>query len=220
DGMVYPFTVCGARNAETKNEWRKPECGRESLMAWSLKRLFRPSDRTLAAQQLYNAAVTQARSVSFFSQLMVPDTVIGRFDMISLHVFFIAHRFVKEPTAQALSESFCAAFFTDLDRNMREMGVGDLSVGKKVKKLAEGFYGRAGAYEGALNGKGDSMDVVLTRNIFSGENPGEPVLAALSDYVVGNVEALASQPLATLMAGDAQFLPAPELTSVEGERTP
>jgi cytochrome b pre-mRNA-processing protein 3 len=189
-------------------------------MAWSLKRLFRASDRTLAAQQLYNAAVDQARSVPFFSQLSVPDTVIGRFDMISLHVFLIAHRFVKEPTAQEFSESFCAAFFTDLDRNMREMGVGDLSVGKKVKKLAEGFYGRAGAYEGALNGQGDPMETVLVRNVFGGEDPGAPVLALLSNYVVRNVEGLASQSLATLMAGEVLFTPTPELAGDQSERTP
>ena len=186
-------------------------------MTWSLKRLFGPSESTLAAQHLYIAAVKQARSASFFGALSAPDTVIGRFDMISLHVFLIAHRFLNEPTAQKFSESFCAAFFRDMDRNMREMGVGDLSVGKKVKKLAEGFYGRANAYETALKGDGEPLEAVLLRNVYGDEDPGDAVLANLSDYVRRSVASLAGQPLAALMSGKILFEPAlmgPALTEM------
>ncbi len=178
-------------------------------MDWSLKRLFRPSARDAAAGLLYNATVAQARTVAFYEQWSVPDTVTGRFDMISLHGYLIMRRLMAEPTAKAFSEAYCGMIFTDMDRNFREMGVGDLSVGKKVKKLAEGFYGRAAAYDSAMNDGPEPMSVVLRRNIYGGEDPGDTVLTAMATYVKDSVDTLAGQSLSDLMDGVVRFEPAP-----------
>lgn len=174
-------------------------------MGWSLKRLFRPSAQDAAARRLYNATVTQARTVAFYEQWAVPDTVTGRFDMISLHAYLIMRRLMAEPAAKAFSEAYCGMIFTDMDRNLREMGVGDLSVGKKVKKLAEGFYGRATAYESAMNDGPEPMTVVLRRNIYGGEDPGDSVLAAMSGYVRVSADSLAKQALPDIMDGVVRF---------------
>ncbi|MBT5109763.1 MAG: hypothetical protein HOM25_13865 [Rhodospirillaceae bacterium] len=174
-------------------------------MGWSLKRLFRPSAQDAAARRLYNATVAQARTVAFYELWSVPDTVTGRFDMISLHGYLIMRRLMAEPSAKAFSEAYCGMIFTDMDRNLREMGVGDLSVGKKVKKLAEGFYGRATAYESAMNDGPEPMTVVLRRNIYGGEDPGDSALSAMSAYVRASADSLARQALADIMEGVVRF---------------
>jgi len=178
-------------------------------MIRSLKRLFQPSVQDVAARQLYIATVKQARSVAFYEQWSVPDTVTGRFDMISLHAYIVMRRLMNGPSAKAFSEAYCGMIFTDMDRSLREMGVGDLSVGKKVKKLAEGFYGRAAAYETALNGGQDSLSDVLQRNIYGGENPGASVLSAMSVYVQESLVTLAGQNLSDIIEGVVQFQPPP-----------
>ena len=178
-------------------------------MIRSLKRLFQPSAQDVAARQLYIATVNQARSVAFYEQWSVPDTVTGRFDMISLHAYIVMRRLMNGPSAKAFSEAYCGMIFTDMDRRLREMGVGDLSVGKKVKKLAEGFYGRAAAYDTALNGGQDSLSDVLQRNIYGGENPGSSVLSAMSVYVQESLVTLAAQNLSDIMEGVVKFQPPP-----------
>lgn len=184
-------------------------------MIWSIKRLFQPSAQDAAARQLYIASVNQARSAAFYEQWSAPDTVTGRFDMISLHAYMVMRRLMNEPSAKAFSEAYCGMIFTDMDRSLREMGVGDLSVGKKVKKLAEGFYGRAAAYETALNGGPESLSDVLQRNIYGGENPGDSVLAAMSRYVEESLETLAGQNLADFMEGVVRFPSPPDVESDE-----
>ena len=184
-------------------------------MIWSIKRLFQPSTQDAAARQLYIATVNQARSVAFYEQWSAPDTVTGRFDMISLHGYLIMRRLMADPAAKAFSEAYCGMIFTDMDRNLREMGVGDLSVGKKVKKLAEGFYGRAAAYESAMNDGPEPMTEVLRRNVYGGEDPGGAVLAAMSDYVRANVNSLAGQASQDIMEGVVRFEPPPGSVGVE-----
>ena len=110
-------------------------------MIWN--KLFRRPQNDDAAYRLYRAVSEQARRAEFYRHAGVPDTVESRFEMVALHAFLAMHRLKQGGDgAKALGQRFFDVFFDDLDQTMREMGVGDLSVGKKVKKVASSFYGR------------------------------------------------------------------------------
>ena len=103
------------------------------------------------AHVLYVAIVNQARQPFLFDKFGGPDTVDGRFDMISLHVFLILRKLNNdEYKVKGLSQSLFDTMFADMDRSLREMGAGDLGVGKRVKAMATAFYGRLSAYEKAI----------------------------------------------------------------------
>jgi cytochrome b pre-mRNA-processing protein 3 len=96
--------------------------------------------------------VAAARQEVFYARWAVPDTVDGRFDMIALHLFLVLERLKGEGQAvEDFRQVLTDTFFQDMDRSLREMGVGDISVGKKVRKMAEAFYGRVQAYAAALS---------------------------------------------------------------------
>lgn len=144
-----------------------------------LKRLF--ARRPDKVEILYGAIVAAARQEKFYAEWGVPDTVDGRFDMISLHLFLVLDRLKEGGAAtQDLRQRLTDIFFADMDRSLREMGVGDLSVGKKVRRMAEAFFGRVTAYAAALEQGGD-VEAVLRRNIFV-DQPTQNV-AALANWV-------------------------------------
>jgi cytochrome b pre-mRNA-processing protein 3 len=107
--------------------------------------LNRLSRRPDAAQVLYEAIVAAARHPVPYADWGVRDTVDGRFDMIALHAFLVLDRL--KGSAEAFRQELVDELFRDMDRSLREMGVGDISVGKKVRKMAEVFYGRVAAYD-------------------------------------------------------------------------
>ncbi len=170
-------------------------------------RWFRRSSLDLAARRMYQATVEQARQPDFYSDWRVPDTAIGRFDLIALHGFLVVNRLQATPRAAQFAQTYCGVIFEDMDRNLREMGVGDLSVGKKVRKLAEGFYGRAAAYKAALTGGTDSLGEVLGRNVYADAPPDPDTVAAMAAYVQRCVDRLADQDARELMEGRVAFAP-------------
>lgn len=176
-------------------------------MVWSLRKIFGRSSFDVAVRNAYIATVEQARQPAFFEAWSIPDSPIGRFDVIALHCFFVLHRFKGEGAAQKFSEAYCETLFDDMDRNLREMGVGDLSVGKKVRKLAEGFFGRAAAFETALAGDDSALCDVLRRNLYAEAGPDANTLQQLADYVRRTVVALDSQDIAELIGGRITFAP-------------
>ena len=112
--------------------------------------------------------VAQARSPAFYRGYGVPDTLDGRLDMIVLHLVLLLRQLSKAqgaepPIGQDLFDRFCR----DIDGNFREMGVGDLAVPKEMQRVAEVFYGRAKAYESALDDDGtDTLEAAVSRNVF------------------------------------------------------
>lgn len=162
-----------------------------------------------AAAALYAATLEQARRPVFYADLGVADTLEGRFELLTLHVW-IALRRLKDlgPSGRALARRTLEAFFADLDGNLREMGVGDLSMGRKMRGLAEGFYGRLGAYEAALSddGGGSGLKEALARNVFAVAQADAG--AALADYVRRAAATIADQSDGRLLAGIISF-PAP-----------
>ena len=115
-----------------------------------------------AARALYKTAVARARDPVFYARYAVPDSLDGRFDMIALHVFLVLHRLKQEgdPT-KALAQILFDTMFADMDESLRELGVGDLSVGRRVKTMAEALYGRIAAYQAALDA--DDEDELAAR---------------------------------------------------------
>ena len=125
--------------------------------------LFRRRQDREADYRLYGCIVDQARMPAFYNDCGVPDTVAGRFDLIGLHAYLVM-RCLKEIDSQRgtdLSQRLFDIMFTDMDRNLREMGVGDLGVGKKVKELAKAFYGRVKAYDEGLAGGTEKLEDAL-----------------------------------------------------------
>jgi cytochrome b pre-mRNA-processing protein 3 len=174
-------------------------------MGWSLRKLLGRAPFDIAVRQSYIATVEQARQPYFYESWSVPDTAIGRFDMIALHCFLVLHRLKGEASAQKFSEGYCETLFDDMDRNLREMGVGDLSVGKKIRKMAEGFFGRAAAYERALDEGSEHLLDVLRRNLYADTEPNDIVLRQLADYVQRCVVTLAEQDISALTEGRIRF---------------
>ena len=171
--------------------------------------MFSFSGRNLAREAAgiaYQRIVDQARQPVFFTERGVPDTLDGRFELICLHAFLYLHRLKSErPQASRFCQCFFDRMFADFDRSLREMGVGDLSVGKHVKRMAQAFYGRVLSYEAGLAGDDTVLAAALARNIFGTVGPPEAVPDRLLAYVRGAVSELHNQPVADLLAGQAWF---------------
>jgi len=169
--------------------------------------LFRPKAVHKAAELAYRRVVEHARQPDFFTAGGVPDTVDGRFELICLHAFLYLHRLRRaQPEAAALSQRFFDTMFGDFDRSLREMGTGDLSVGREIKRMAAAFYGRVAAYERGLAATEDAaLEAALARNLF-GTAPVSPArLAAMAGYVRREAARLDLERQTELLAGRLAF---------------
>jgi cytochrome b pre-mRNA-processing protein 3 len=169
-------------------------------------RLFRPDPRRAAIARLYERVATAARAPGLYVALDVPDTVEGRFEALCLHVALVLRALRdRPPPAAEVANALAEAFFRDLDAVLRESGVGDAKVPKRMKPLAEAFYGRAQAYDRAL-GAGDEAELAeaLGRNV-TGRAPAR----GLARYVIAADGKLRSQDLDELFSAGPRF-PAPE----------
>lgn len=172
----------------------------------SLSRL--PSPRRIAPL-LYGALVAAARQPDLYRDLKVADTIEGRYEMIALHAALLLRRIRTEGRRQAvLAQAVLDFMAADLDRSMRELGVGDLSVSRYMKRLGEGFYGRAAAYDAGLDEPDDApaLSEALLRNVYGGIDPGDQILAAFARYVRILAQHLAGQPAEAIAAGRVDFL--------------
>ena len=179
-----------------------------------LRRLFGSSrEDSPAAWALYEAAVARARAPVFYRDLGVPDTLDGRFELISLHVFLILHRLKAERAEpEALGQAVFDAMFADMDRSLREMGAGDLGVAPRVKKMARAFYGRVSAYDAGLAPAAppEALAEALRRNVYGTlATPPAGAVALLAEDVRACAASLAAQSLAALEAGTVAFAPLP-----------
>jgi cytochrome b pre-mRNA-processing protein 3 len=163
-----------------------------------------------AAFQLYAAAVTAARDPYLYAVLGVPDTLDGRFDSIGLYVYLTIRRLsVAAEPGPALAQAVFDAMFLDMDVNLREMGVGDMSVGKRNKTMWEAFHGRSAAYAAAWNDQA-VLQAALARNLWRGAEPPAGAAAALVRLAHRQAACLAKQGLEPMTQGIIHFLPAKE----------
>lgn len=176
----------------------------------NLRGWLRKSRHEDDARAIYERVVAAARQPSFYLDLGVPDTPDGRFDMISLHAFLVLRRLRRErERTEDLGQAVFDLMFFDMDQNLREMGVGDLGVGRMVKSLATAFYGRAEAYEKGLDADDPGALVeALGRNVYRHGAPERYRLSALAAYVAAADAALAETALDAIMTGRFAF-PAP-----------
>jgi cytochrome b pre-mRNA-processing protein 3 len=162
--------------------------------------LFRRKRHDDSIDRLYGAIVAQARRPEFYASYRVPDTVEGRLDMVMLHVVLLLHRVTGESEALAgLGQAVFDRFCQDMDDSLREMGVGDLAVPKQMRRIAGAFYGRARAYQAALE------EAEPSRNIYADEPAAEAYARQFAAYVRKAVAHLRRQDGAALAAGQLSY---------------
>lgn len=171
-----------------------------------LDRLLKPRPAKVAGGKLYTAAVVQARSPAFYTTFGVRDSMEGRFELFTLHVILVIERLrgQGEPAAETSQATF-DAYVRGLDDAFREIGVADTAVGKKMKKLAGAFYGRLKGFDDAVAGLPNraGLEAFLGRTAL--EERGEGDSAGLTAYVIAARDALAAQPLDSLLNGEPRW---------------
>jgi cytochrome b pre-mRNA-processing protein 3 len=166
--------------------------------------------RRQVAARLYRELVKQARMPAFYRDLGVPDTPEGRFEMVGLHVGLLVRRLrAAGPSGSALGQELFDLMFADMDESLRHIGVGDLSVGKHIKRLAGNFYARLVALDEALApAPGASLAPMLRTNVYHGAAAPSPhQVDALVSYVLAAEQALRAQSSEQLLAGQLDWVP-------------
>jgi cytochrome b pre-mRNA-processing protein 3 len=160
--------------------------------------------------RLYDQIVAAARQPVLYSHWEVPDTPLGRFEMVALHLYLFLHRVRGETEpAAAIAQDLTDEFFRDMEHSMRELGVSDVGVPKRMKRLARMFYGRAKAYDAAIDGNDrPALAEALRRNIRPDAREW-PQAAALADYAFSVADDLAGQALELVSTGSTRYPAAP-----------
>lgn len=186
--------------------------GKERLIRVAFFGLRRRNAHEAAGSRLYSAAVAAARDPYLYRVMEVADTLDGRFDLLCLYVALLIRRVQREPEpGPALAQAVFDAMFRDMDANLRELGVGDLSVGRHVRSMWEALQGRAIAYTGALDaGDRAALEASIARNVWRGAGAPTGAAAALARLARAQAACLDGQRLTALAAGETWFLPAEE----------
>ncbi|MGU3665948.1 ubiquinol-cytochrome C chaperone family protein [Methylobacterium sp. A49B] len=166
--------------------------------------LFRRANaRRRAIEDLHVALSLAARRPGLYTRLGIPDTVEGRFESLCLHAILVLRRLNRLPAPAAeVAQDLVNSVFAQLDASLRELGVGDMGVSKRMKKLGAAFYGRAEGYDAALNaGDTASLRTALVRNVLGGEGDG----TGLAAYVQAADAALAGADLDGLLGAGPPF---------------
>jgi cytochrome b pre-mRNA-processing protein 3 len=171
-----------------------------------LASFFRRNPHRSTAHAAYAQIVARAREPAFFLDGAVPDTLDGRFELIALHAFLVLNRLKADHAATAdFAQELFDAMFADLDRGLREMGASDIGVGRHVKEMAKGFYGRIVAYEHGLASGDAQLDEALRRNLYGTASPAPEAVAAMVRYIRLQATALARETLDNLLSGQVKF---------------
>mgnify|MGYP001352493189 CR=1 FL=1 len=176
------------------------------MIAPVFKSLFRKDPVRSQAETLHDALARQARAPEFFLAGGAPDTAEGRFEVLAAHMFLALRRLRREaPATDRLMRLVQEVFFERLDSALREMGVGDLVVGRKIRALAEAFYGRNAAYERALADGGENLAGAIARNILNDNDAtrGE----AIAKYVAAAAAHLDKAPVEDLARAISELEP-------------
>lgn len=162
------------------------------------------------ALALYTAAMEASRQPVFYKDLSVPDTMDGRFDLLLIHVFLILHRLLDERASggDALSQALFDVCFEDIDQALRESGVGDMKIGKHMKKMMLAFNGRMHAYEKAAAAGEKGLREPVARNLYgASESVPDKAVQALAAYMADNIAYLERQDQDDIRAGIVRFQP-------------
>lgn len=159
-----------------------------------------------AAHDLYVATINAARDPWLFNDCGVPDTPEGRFEALTLMTFIVLNRLKNIDGAEGVSQAYFDVMFEDIDANLREMGVGEATIAKRMKKLAGSFYGRVKTYDVALESDDQAQWAEnINRYLFSEVDVTDEVIVAVATYSKGIVENIATQSAEDLVAGKITF---------------
>lgn len=166
-----------------------------------LVKIFTPSPQRQTAHALYLTLVEKARQERFYAEMDVPDTLDGRFEMILLHLFLVLHRLKEVPQTKPFRQQLMEVFMEDMDRSVRELGVSDTGVGKRVKKMAAAMYGRIAAYDMTLDDEA-ALKAALRRNLYGTvETLPDASLNAMQEYLQQEYRQLEALSVDTLLQG-------------------
>ncbi|MCA1489957.1 ubiquinol-cytochrome C chaperone family protein [Sinorhizobium alkalisoli] len=169
----------------------------------------RKSGNIAIVERQYAHLTAAARQPFLYTDLDVPDTVMGRFEMLSAMLILYFRRTRSSPrTGQEIAQEIVDAFFEDVDHSIRELGIGDAGVPKKMKKLAGMFYGRLESYAAALDGSDREMLAAALRRNFHPEREGAPSMAGLAAYLFLVEEVLSGIPEDAVEVGQLRIPPA------------
>ena len=166
--------------------------------------------RRQVAANIYGAVVSQSRQSTFYEHGAIADTVDGRFELIALHGSLIIGRLCAddmEPQGTKMAQAYFDAMFRNLEWSLREIGIGDLSVPRHVKRMMAAFKGRSYAYNEAVKGGRGSMIHALRRNAYATNNPqpDNAILERMAAYIDDVVYALGQTSLADIESGNLNF---------------
>ena len=180
-------------------------------MIWPLIRRHPRSD---TISTLYGMIVAQARMPCFYRDYSVADTLNGRFDLIVLHLTLFLHRLANEaPAHKALGQGVFDHFCRNMDDNLREMGVGDLAVPRKMRRIGAAYYQGSRAYEAALAAGGaEALADAIAANVEAAPAPGRVAAARLAAYMNEALRQLEKQSCEGFERGELCF-PDPEAVS-------
>jgi len=168
--------------------------------------VFRRRARPDTISSLYGTIVAQARTPDFYLDYEVADTLNGRFELLVLHLGLALDRLDTDPALRALGQGLFERFCRDMDDNLREIGIGDLSVPKEMRRIADAFYGRFRAYRAALAGA-DALRLAetLSRNVYGRPLTDKAAPRRLAAYIQQAQHELHAQEATALAAGDVRF---------------
>ena len=167
----------------------------------SLRKFFKSDiDPREARRPLWNAVIAAARAPHWYTDGTVPDTLDGRFDMISLILALVLHRIDEDPSQTLAGVQLTELFVNDMDGQMRQIGFGDMVVGKQIGRMVGALGGRLGAYR-AADGS-EELRAALVRNLWRGNAPSEAGLAHVVAGVAAVRAALAVMPVDALIVTD------------------
>ena len=156
--------------------------------------------------QLYLTAVDQSRTPALYTDYGVPDTVDGRFDMIIVHIMLLIRRLRGGGEgAEAISQNVLNLMFADMDRNFREMGIADISIGKHVKRTAKAFYGRAEVLEKGLDAGRPALLDAVQETIYPAIKETDQGASELTDYIVAVDTHLRTQSVDEILTGNVSY---------------
>ena len=171
-----------------------------------LKNLLRRGHDRDELRALYGAIIDEARQPGWYRDGGVADSVDGRFEMVSTILAFVLMRLEQlGEAAQLPSAQLAEVFVDDMDGQMREIGIGDVIVGKHIGKMMATLGGKLGAYRAAL-AEGTSLDAALVRNLYRGDAPDAVALGTVRNGLLALHEALGFVPLETLLAGKLRLI--------------
>jgi cytochrome b pre-mRNA-processing protein 3 len=173
----------------------------------------RRNQRRETIERLYGVIVAQARNPFFYRDLAVPDTVEGRFDLLVAHLYLVSRRLSQgNESDREAGQALLDFFFEDMDASLREIGIGDLSVPKKMRGLAEAYLGRVAAYDAAMETPGEiALRAALLRNVYgvadaAAPREAEAGAAALASYLMKNAAHLATRSPEDVLSGTVCFV--------------